>query len=53
MDMVFTPPDLEKFKLEVKVLKSLNPDIRSCHAYEAIARSYGFKSYNAYLAWLR
>lgn len=45
-------PTLEQFKLEVKKLRSLKPEVRSSHAHELLARSYGFKTYLSYRAFV-
>ena len=45
-------PSLEQFKLEVKKLRKLKPEVRSSHAHEALARSYGFKTYLSYRAFI-
>lgn len=45
-------PDLLKFKSDVKKLRQLKPEIRSSHAHEVLARSYGFKTYLSYRAFV-
>lgn len=45
-------PTKEQFRSLARILKK-ESDIGSCHAYELLARSYGFKTYNSYLAYIK
>jgi hypothetical protein len=42
-------PTRENFKILAKKLKN-KEGIKSTHAHEILAKSYGFKTYNSYLA---
>lgn len=52
-DLIINIPSLDVFRAEVKYAKKLYPQMKSSHVYEALARSYGFKSYNSYLNLVR
>ncbi len=46
-------PNIIDFKIQGKLLKQSGCFTKLNYAYNFLAKKYGFKDYNAYIAWIK